>query len=155
MKSVKKVLLLLAFMFVCQIGFAQKKYSKIYELGEYHKEWAMVKTVAGTYGFIDANGKVVVNPVYEKIYKFDVIRKNWAMVKSVSGTYGFIDAEGNEVVRPVYEKIYNFGDYRKDWALVRTVAGTYGFIDSTGKEIVTSNQTLKQIESQYKFKVVE
>ena len=65
----------------------------------------MVKTVAGTYGLINREGREVVQPVYEKIAKFGEIEKELALVRSVAGTYGFIDKRGKEIVPIVYSSL--------------------------------------------------
>ncbi len=84
-------------------GMAQDTslYKKISRYDEYKKDWAMVKTIANTYGFIDKSGNEVVPPIYSKIYKFE---GNYAMVKNISGSYGFIDKNGVEIIKPLYFK---------------------------------------------------
>lgn len=77
-------------------------YKKVYEYNVYHKDWALVKTVTGTYGFIDRSGKEIVPAIYNKIYKFKEGNGKLAMVKSVANSYGFIDDKGKEVVKAIY-----------------------------------------------------
>ena len=77
-------------------------YKKVYDYDVYQKDWAMVKTVAGTYGFINRSGKEIVPAIYAKIYKFNENGKNLAMVKSVANTYGFIDEKGKEIIKTIY-----------------------------------------------------
>jgi hypothetical protein len=87
--------------------FSQNGYKKIYKYDEYNKDWALVKTISGTYGFIDRNGKNVVQPIYNKIEKFDYESGKYALVKTVSGTYGFIDRNGREVLPPLYWNLHD------------------------------------------------
>ena len=99
----KKIILFL-FLLTAISGSAQtpSHYKKIYDYNEYHKDWALVKSIAGTYGFIDRSGKEIVPAIYDKIYKFN--DKKLAMVKNVAGAYGFIDDNGKEVVKAIYFK---------------------------------------------------
>lgn len=99
----KKTILTL-FLLVSILGTAQNAshYKKIYAYDEYHKDWALVKTITGNYGFIDRNGKEIVPAVYSKIYQFEAKEnKKYAMVKSVANAYGFIDENGKEVVNVI------------------------------------------------------
>ena len=81
------------------------QYKKVYDYGEYQNDWAKVKTNAGTYGFIDRNGKLVVPVIYSKIYQFEIKgNKRYAMVKNIAKAYGFIDENGSEVVQAIYWK---------------------------------------------------
>ncbi|WBV60557.1 hypothetical protein PFY12_00210 [Chryseobacterium camelliae] len=50
-------LIIIAFVFFSPLSFAQ--YQKIYKYDEYNKDWALVKTSSGTFGFIDRTGKEV------------------------------------------------------------------------------------------------
>ena len=100
------------------------------------KDWALVKTITGTYGFIDTSGKIVVEPIYAKIEKFKINSGEYALVKSIAGTYGLIDKDGKEIVKTIYANIGEFGEFGKEIALVKSVAGTYGFINKNGKEVV-------------------
>jgi hypothetical protein len=77
-------------------------YSKIGNFNELGKGLALVKSIVGTYGLIDKNGKEVVPANYSKIGKFNEIEEGLALVKSVVGTYGFVDKKGNEIVEPIY-----------------------------------------------------
>ena len=99
----KTVFILL--LFLTFNSFAQKSsshYKKVYNYDEYHKDWALVKTIAETYGFITRDGKEIVPAIYSKIYKFGENAKKLAMVKSVANSYGFIDDQGKEVIKAIY-----------------------------------------------------
>ncbi|WP_296146528.1 WG repeat-containing protein [uncultured Flavobacterium sp.] len=98
----KSKVLLFLFLIVSSLSFAQSGYKKVYEFGDYHKDWAMVKTISGTYGFIDKNKNIVVQPIYTKIEKFGKHQEGLAMVKSIADSYGFIDQNGKEVIPAIY-----------------------------------------------------
>ncbi len=101
----KKVFLFLFILVtICSSAQNSSTYKKVYRYGELHKDWALVKTIAGTYGFINRDGKEILPAIYAKIYKFNENAKNLAMVKSVADTYGFINIEGKEVINPIYYK---------------------------------------------------
>jgi len=55
-------------------------------------------------GFVDLEGRVVVEPQYEMIGRRSEYRENWYLVTK-DGFYGFIDTSGQEVVKPIYEDI--------------------------------------------------
>lgn len=96
-----KELVLICLLF-SSVSYGQTGYKKVYKLGEYQQNWSLVKTNAGTYGFIDNNGKEVVPPIYTKIGKFGEFDPNVALVKNISDAYGFIDRSGKEVVPARY-----------------------------------------------------
>lgn len=145
-------ILLFLFMAMSFSAFAQKQngYKKVYKLNEYNKDWALVKTVSGTYGFVDKNGKVIVQPIYSKIEKFGEYNKDWALIKSISDAYGFIDKTGKVIVDPIYAKIEKFGEYNADLALVKSTSDAYGFIDKNGKVIVPATYKLDDIKKNFK-----
>jgi len=94
----KKIIFTLVLaLFACS-SYCQSNYKRIYKYDEYNKGWALVKTTAGTYGFIDHDKKAVVQPIYTKIEKF---KSNYALVKTISDSYGYIDRSGKEVVKAV------------------------------------------------------
>ncbi|MEE1944191.1 WG repeat-containing protein [Pedobacter sp. KR3-3] len=99
----KRFTLLFFFLLIGSVAFAQNGYQKKYAYNQYNKDWALVKTVSGTYGFIDRDGKVVVPAIYAKIEKFGKYNENLAMVKSISDTYGFIDRNGKVVIPATYK----------------------------------------------------
>jgi len=97
-----RAILIVLFLIASSFSFAQEGYKKVYEFGDYHKDWALVKTVSGTYGFIDKDKKVVVQPIYVKIEKFGKHQEGLALVKSIADSYGFIDQNGKEVIPAIY-----------------------------------------------------
>ncbi|WP_321515995.1 hypothetical protein [Marinifilum fragile] len=43
--------------------YSQVDYRKVYEYGEYQENWAKVKSITGTYGFVDKSGNEIVEPI--------------------------------------------------------------------------------------------
>ena len=98
----KKRLFALVFVVVSSLCFAQNGYKKVYNYDEFNKDWALVKTISGTYGFIDRKGSIVVQPIYSKITKFEYSTEKYALVKNIVGAYGFIDRNGKEIISARY-----------------------------------------------------
>ncbi|WP_396180717.1 WG repeat-containing protein [Flavobacterium sp.] len=89
--------------------FAQSStshYKKVYKIDAHHQDWALVKTVANTYGFIDKSGKEIVQAIYSRIYNFEIQKdgKKYAMIKNVAGAFGYIDENGKEIVEGIHWK---------------------------------------------------
>lgn len=104
----KRLVFILLF-FLTFNSYAQEvnsPYKKVYQFDEYHQDWALVKTVANTYGFINREYKEIVPAVYSKIYSFESKKdkRKYAMVKNVAGAYGFIDENGKEVIKAIHWK---------------------------------------------------
>ena len=66
----------------------------------YHNNKLFVKLENNKYGFVDVNGKVVVDYNYDKAYEFN--EYGFATVRKY-GKWGAIDENGNEVIEPTYE----------------------------------------------------
>lgn len=103
----KKNLITLLLITISSLCFSQNGFKKVYKYDEYSKDWALVKTVAGTYGFIDRTGKIIVQPIYKKIEKFNYNSGKYALIKTVAGTYGFIDRNGKEVLQALYWNLHD------------------------------------------------
>ena len=90
----------------CLAQSSTSHYKKVYQFDVHHQNWAKVKTVANTYGFIDKTGKEVVQAIYTKIYFFEIQKdgKKYAMIKNVAGAFGYIDENGKEIVEGIYWK---------------------------------------------------
>ena len=99
----KKALFVLMFTSLSVSSFAQ--YKKVYAYGDYQKNWALVKTSSGTYGFIDQNKKQIVTPIYSKIEKFGNVHPDFAVVKAITDTYGLIDKNGKKLYRQFIKKL--------------------------------------------------
>ncbi len=98
----KALIISISFLFVSIGSFSQTGYKKVYKYDKHRKDWALVKTITGTYGFIDTSNKIVVQPIYSKIGKFNQEFGQYALVKSIADTYGLIDNEGKEVIPVIY-----------------------------------------------------
>ena len=98
----KKRFFILAFVVISTLCFAQNGYKKVRRYDEYNKDWAQVKTISGTYGFINLKGETVVQPIYDKIEKFSENSGKYALVKSVADSFGYIDRKGKEVIPTIY-----------------------------------------------------
>lgn len=66
----------------------------------------------GRWGFIDPNGKEIIQPIYSAVQNFSDGR---AAVK-IDGRWGFIDKSGNYIVKPQYSDVWS---YRNGRATVR------------------------------------
>lgn len=143
----KTKLIICAFVWISSLALAQSEYAKVYAYDDYNKGWAMVKTNAGTFGFINKDKKIVVQPIYSKIEK----NGDFILVKNVSDVYGLLDKSGKEVTPAIYEKIWPFGEQHKDWAMVKNRSGQYGYIAKNGKEVVPAKFTLEELKTNYKF----
>lgn len=84
--------------------YGQKEYARIYRYDTYQQDWAKVKSICGTFGFIDRSGKIIVEPVYKSIAAFGEHHPELAVVQSVSGFYGCIDKTGREIIPTIYER---------------------------------------------------
>jgi len=77
------------------------------------------------WGFIDRNGRLVINPQFDAVEDF---QEGMAVVM-VNRKYGFIDKKGRAVVPPQFDKAF---DFHEGLALVVT-NNRFGFINKTGK----------------------
>ncbi|GEM_PF-781749 len=118
------------------VVYSQGTYKKVYKYGEYNDNWAMVKTISGTYGFINREGQEVVPSIYAKIYKFGGCGVDFVLLKTISGMYGLINKEGKEVVPTIYARIEKFDTVISGVAIVKSISGNYGAINREGKEII-------------------
>ncbi|WP_298117063.1 WG repeat-containing protein [Flavobacterium sp.] len=101
-KSIFILLFFLAFNSYSQV--VNSHYKKVYEFDVYQKDWALVKTVANTFGFINKENKEIVPAIYSKIYSFEKKENNseYALVKNVAGAFGFINENGKEIIKTIY-----------------------------------------------------
>jgi hypothetical protein len=84
---------------------------------------------AGLWGFMDADGKSVIEVQYEDARSFE---NGFAAVK-VSGNWGFIDLKGTQVIKPVFSDAKDFSSsgsvYVSEddkWALLKLFAQHHG-----------------------------
>lgn len=80
-------------------------------------------------GFMDAKGKVVIEPKYVSCSDF---KHGIANVIRPDGTYGIIDKSGKETWFPGYEKVYFYGD---DIGIAGK-EGKWGFLNKKGEIVI-------------------
>ena len=90
-----------------------------------------VVTVNGKDGFIDRDGKIVIEPAFEKAYPFSdglaAVRKR--------GAWGFIDTQGRVVIEPQFVSVGPFSDGLAIFEDKRR-ANKKGYIDKFGKVVI-------------------
>lgn len=94
-------------------------------------------TIGPKYGYINASGKIVINPQFKLSSDF---REGLAAAQQDNQLYGYIDKKGTWVIQPQYDYAFNFED---GIACVRTKAqgapdwtSLSGYIDRSGKFVV-------------------
>ncbi|HPO50343.1 MAG TPA: WG repeat-containing protein, partial [Spirochaetota bacterium] len=80
------------------------------------------------YGYIDKNGKVIVNPVYEDGTNFN---SNVAFVKE-DNLWGMINKTGNFIIKPYYDWVW--GSQNDYYAVKKN--NYYGIVNKNGKVVV-------------------
>jgi len=109
--------------------------AKYQYIGDYKSGRAVyyVQTLNGSilYGYLDENGKPVIQPVYLNATDFEGSR---AVVKLSDGLYAIIDRSGTVIKTLEYWEVSGFSDGK---AAFRAYAGgKFGYIDSGGNEII-------------------
>ena len=92
------------------------------------QELKRVKGSNGKYGYVNTEGKRVVDCIYDKAYAFS---EGLAVVE-LNGKYGYINTEGKRVVDCIYDKAFAF---REGLAVVE-LNGKWGYINTEGKRVV-------------------
>jgi hypothetical protein len=88
--------------------------------------------VDGREGFMDSDGKVVIEPRFEKTYPFT---EGLAAVM-LDGKWGYIDERGTQVIPPTFRTA---GLFREGRAQVRMeFTSGYGYIDPTGAMVISA-----------------
>lgn len=95
--------------------------------GEFQNGYAFFKE-KGKYGFIDTDGKVVIEPQFDFAQFFG---DGLANVK-VRGKWGFVDETGRFVIEPQFD---DAGEFSEGLARV-AMNGKWGYIDKTGQIVV-------------------
>ena len=101
----------------------------------FSEDLAVVK-INGKYGFINKDGKVVINAQYDYAQRFNeglalVEQKNKTTDKSM---YGYIDKDGKLVIPFQFESSYGFGEGK---AVIKQ-GDKYGYINKDGKIIINA-----------------
>jgi len=85
--------------------------------------------VEGKYGYIDKEGKIVIQPKFAAASRF---AEGLAGVQNDTGKWGFIDGSGSYRIQPAFEAVQFFSE-----GLAAVMQGEqYGFIDSNGKMVI-------------------
>ncbi|MGV3766537.1 MAG: WG repeat-containing protein [Chitinophagaceae bacterium] len=87
----------------------------------------VAKDKSGTYGYIDENGILVIEPKYDMAYPF----KNGKALVSLSGKWIYIDKMGNLIEKLRYSDVFQVSDK----LLGFKENGSYGFMDASGQVI--------------------
>lgn len=90
-----------------------------------------VVTVKGKAGFMNPEGKIVIEPVFEKAYHFT---DGLAAVQK-EGLWGFIDTSGRIVIEPQFISVGLFSDGLATFRQKR-YSDKEGYIDKTGKVVI-------------------
>ena len=90
-----------------------------------------VVKVNGKEGFIDANGKIVIEPTFEEVYPFT---EGLAAVQK-QGAWGFIDTNGRVVIEPQFVTVGFFSDGLATFS-DKQRPDKEGYIDKTGKVVI-------------------
>jgi hypothetical protein len=90
-----------------------------------------VVTVQGKNGFIDRDGKVVIEPTFEKAYPFS---DGLAAVQQ-NDMWGFIDTTGRMVIEPKFAMVGLFSDGLASFRAKR-LTDPWGYIDKSGEVVI-------------------
>lgn len=90
-----------------------------------------VVTVQGKNGFIDRDGKVIIEPTFEKAYPFS---DGLAAVQQ-NDMWGFIDTTGRMVIEPKFAMVGLFSDGLASFRANR-LTDPWGYIDKSGKVVI-------------------
>lgn len=82
----------------------------------------------GKVGFVNPDGKWVVEPIYTKVHHF---HEGLAQVR-LGTVWGFVDPQGNEVIAPQFDDL---GDFKNGFAPAKK-GEFWGIIDKSGKFVV-------------------
>ena len=94
----------------------------------------------GLYGFINIEGKVIIEPKFEKGYDFS---EQYGRIKQ-GGLYGYINHKGKIVIEPQFDEARDFSE---DVACVKK-EGQWFYIDRMGKSVIK----LKDADFAYSFR---
>ena len=99
----KKIILIafISLLFINSSYSQEFEYDNIGKFGSHGIAWALVQK-DNKFGFIDAQGKLIVPVEYDNIGKFGSHGIAWALVQK-GEKFGFIDAQGKLVVPVEYD----------------------------------------------------
>lgn len=85
-------------------------------------------SVGGLYGFIDPQGRLMIQPKFEWAGQFSEGR---APIR-VRNRYGFIDTNGNSVIKPQFDRVAGFSEGLAAFELKER----WGFVDKVGRMVI-------------------
>jgi hypothetical protein len=128
----KQALVVLAVLFLSSCNSAKKDFFS----------FKLIPVKQGDYwGYVDKNGKFVVNPQFKNAYTFSEDR---ALVQNTEGKYGFIDLQGKLVISPVYKDALCFTE---GLAAVVKEDQKIEYIDKTGNTVLTLDNNMETAQS--------
>lgn len=110
---------------------------KMVQIGHFNEGLEPVKK-NGLYGYINKEGKTVIDFSYEDAGVFD---QGIAPVKK-NGVYGFINTKGEIIIQPQYKEAGNFNG---DLAHVTLKDGSYALINKAGKVLIQSKEGIEPL----------
>jgi hypothetical protein len=130
---VVKKLIYFSFMGEQQLVCTQRNCGVLYDgLSLYMaKVQAADSTTVTRFGYIDSQGKVVIQPIYNTAYHFS---EGLARVNQGKAS-GYINTKGELVIPYRFSKTSDFSEGLA--AVSLTVGGKYGFIDTSGKFVIS------------------
>jgi hypothetical protein len=99
---------------------------------EVHEELIHVGVIGVGWGFIDKNGKIIINPKFMSAERFNEGLSMVQKTTNLNTKCGFIDKTGKEVIEIKFNKC---GSFSNGLASV-SLTNKYGFIDSDGKIVI-------------------
>ncbi|MGJ0159269.1 WG repeat-containing protein, partial [Campylobacter coli] len=84
--------------------------------------------IKGKAGFIDNEGKIIVEPKFDSIQDF---KKGFAAVK-LKGKWGFVDENGKMIIKAKYDDV---ADFNEGFAKVK-LNKKWGFVDENGEALI-------------------
>jgi hypothetical protein len=85
------------------------------------------------WGYVDRNGRMVIEPKYEEAGQFT---EGLAAVSSEDYVYGYIDKEGKYAIKPRFDHAEPFSE---SLARIRNHQDRlYGYIDLRGRQVIAS-----------------
>ena len=103
---------------------------EIYSISDYCRDMAVISTSAGC-GYINSNGKVIIEPIYDEAYGFEYFDGSYIALVKKNGKYGYIDRDGKIVID------YKYNSAETEIKRISRVSlnGTSFYIDVTNGDI--------------------
>lgn len=81
------------------------------------------------WGYIDKNGKIVIEPQFAKAYGFSEGLAAVRIGNSDNGKWGFIDSKGKFIVNPIYEDVQPFSEKMAAFQTGKGKDAVWGFLE--------------------------